>query len=109
MLHTYFGDSSKAIEALLDYSVDSIGVDFYATSLDSLAKVDFNKGLACGCIDGRNSLLESPNEIKDFVSKARDQLEPKNLVIIPNCDLDFLPQSVAEKKVRLLGQIRGLI
>jgi 5-methyltetrahydropteroyltriglutamate--homocysteine methyltransferase len=109
MLHTYFGDSSKAIEALLDYSVDSIGVDFYATSLDSLTNVDFNKGLGCGCIDGRNSLLESPNEIKDFVSKVREQLEPRNLLIIPNCDLDFLPQPVAEKKVHLLGQIRGLV
>jgi 5-methyltetrahydropteroyltriglutamate--homocysteine methyltransferase len=109
MLHTYFGDSSKVIETLLDYSVDSIGVDFYATSLDSLTDLDFNKGLGCGCIDGRNSLLESPNETKDFVSKTRKQLEPKNLIVIPNCDLDFLPQPVAEKKVRLLGQVGKLV
>ena len=109
MLHTYFGDSSKAIEALLDYSVDSIGVDFYATSLGSLTNVDFNKGLGCGCIDGRNSLLESPNETRDFISKARVRLEPKKIIIIPNCDLDFLPLPVAEKKVRLLGQIKGLV
>jgi 5-methyltetrahydropteroyltriglutamate--homocysteine methyltransferase len=109
VLHTYFGDSSKVIESLLDYSVDSIGIDFYATSLDSLMDLDFNKGLGCGCIDGRNSLLESPNETKEFVSKTRELLQPKSLIIIPNCDLDFLPQPIAEKKVRLLAQIRKLV
>lgn len=109
LLQTYFGDSSKVIERLLDYPVDSIGVDFYATSLDSFASVDFDKGLGCGCIDGRNSLLESPNDVKKFVSKVREELEPKTLFVTPNCDLDFLPQPVAEKKIRLLGQIRGLI
>jgi len=109
VLQTYFGDASKAAEKLLNYPVDSIGVDFYATSLDSFANVDFNKGLGCGCIDGRNSLLEEPNEIKKFVLKAREDLEPKSIFVSPNCDLDFLPQPVAEKKVRLLGQVKGLI
>jgi len=109
VLQTYFGDSSQAIEKLLDYPVDFIGVDFYATSLDSFTNVDFSKGLGCGCIDGRNSLLEEPNEIKKFVLKVREALEPKNIFVAPNCDLDFLPQPVAEKKVRLLGQMRELI
>jgi methionine synthase II (cobalamin-independent) len=28
------------------------------------------------------------------------------LYVGPNCDLEFLPYSVAEKKVRLLGEVR---
>ena len=109
ILHTYFADSSQMVNSLLDSSVDYIGIDFYATSLDALAELSFNKGLVCGCIDGRNSLIETPDEVKDFVSEVREKLEPKDLVVAPNTDLDYLPQLVAEKKVRLLGKIRGLV
>jgi len=102
-LHTYFGDASSVIEFLLDYPVDSIGVDFYATSADDLTELDFDKKMSCGCIDGRNSLIESPNDVATFVATILEKVAPKDLVLNPNCDLDFLPRTVAEKKVRLLA------
>jgi 5-methyltetrahydropteroyltriglutamate--homocysteine methyltransferase len=108
ILHTYFADSSKIIDSLLDNSIDYVGIDFYATSLDTLVEPTFDKGLVCGCVDGRNSLIESPAEIGDFALKVRDKLEPRDLILAPNTDLDYLPQPIAEKKVRLLGKIRGL-
>jgi 5-methyltetrahydropteroyltriglutamate--homocysteine methyltransferase len=108
ILHTYFADASRAIVGLIDFPVDFIGIDFYATSLDAFPDVRFNRGLVCGCLDGRNSLMETPKEIHGFITKVREKLEPKGLVVAPNSDLDFLPQSVAEKKVRLLGKIREL-
>jgi len=108
IIQTYFGDASRVIETLLDFPVDSIGIDFYATSLDSLKEYDFNKVLGCGCVDGRNSLLETPTELKTFVSRVRESLEPSDIYITPNCDLEFLPQTVAEKKVRLLGETKRL-
>jgi 5-methyltetrahydropteroyltriglutamate--homocysteine methyltransferase len=109
ILHTYFGDAGQSIEALLDFPVDSIDIDFYATSIDSLKDYDFDKVLGCGCIDGRNSLLESPSDLSNFVSKVREKLEPDDIYVAPNCDLEFLPQSVAEKKVRLLSETRKLV
>jgi len=109
ILQTYFGDASQVIELLLDYPVDAIGIDFYATSIDSLKQYDFNKILGCGCVDGRNSLLESPKELKTFVSQAKESLEPTDIYLTPNCDLEFLPQTVAEKKVRLLGETKKLV
>jgi len=108
IIQTYFGDASRVIETLLDFPVDSIGIDFYATSLDSLKEYDFNKVLGCGCVDGRNSLLETPTELKTFVSRVRESLEPPDIYLTPNCDLEFLPQTVAEKKVRLLGETKRL-
>jgi 5-methyltetrahydropteroyltriglutamate--homocysteine methyltransferase len=108
IIQTYFGDASQVIETILDFSVDSIGIDFYATSVDSLKEYDFNKVLGCGCVDGRNSLLESPKELKTFVSRARESLEPIDIYLAPNCDLEFLPETVAEKKVRLLGETKRL-
>lgn len=104
-VQTYFGDAAPVIDALLDYSVDCIGLDFYATSLDSLREHSFGKELVCGCIDGRNSLLESPADLTEFVRKAREDLEPRGLSVCPNSDLQFLPYPIAEKKVRLLSEL----
>jgi 5-methyltetrahydropteroyltriglutamate--homocysteine methyltransferase len=109
VLQTYFGDASSIIDALLDYPVDCVGLDFYATSTDSLAEHTFNKELGCGCVDGRNSLLESPQDLRKFVAKVEEDLEPKGLSINPNCDLEFLPQTVAEKKVRVLAETKALL
>jgi 5-methyltetrahydropteroyltriglutamate--homocysteine methyltransferase len=109
LLQTYFGDASHVIEALLDFPVEAIGIDFYSTTFEALKGYDFNKTLGCGCIDGRNSLLESPDRLKAIILNARDRLQPRDIYLTPNCDLEFLPYPVAEKKVRLLGETRRLL
>jgi methionine synthase II (cobalamin-independent) len=105
-VQTYFGDAGPVIGALLEYPIDCIGLDFYATSLEALREHSFEKELGCGCVDGRNSLLESSEDLIRFVSKVREDLEPRSLSICPNSDLAFLPHSIAEKKVRLLSEIK---
>jgi len=108
-LHTYFGDASSVIGSLLDYPIDAIGIDFYASSVGDFADLDFSKRMNCGCIDGRNSLLEDPSDIAKFVATVREKVAPKGVVLAPNCDLDFLPRTVAEKKVRLLASASALV
>jgi len=108
-LKTYFGDVGHIMNALLDFPVDCIGIDLYATSIESLAKYDFDISLSCGCVDGRNSLVESPNDLKGLLARVRDNVRSEQLVISPNCDLEFLPYSVAEKKVRLLSETRKVV
>ena len=105
-LQTYFGDASPVINQLLDYPVDCVGIDFYATSIDSLRESSFSNELGCGCIDGRNSLLETTEDLTRFVSRVRNDLEPRTMSIGPNSDLQFLPCPVAEKKVRLLAEAK---
>lgn len=105
-LQTYFGDAGPVIDDLMDYPVNCIGLDFYATSLETLEQHDFNLELGCGCIDGRNSLLETANMLSKFVADVDERLSPKNIIVGPNCDLDFLPQKVAERKVRLLAETK---
>jgi 5-methyltetrahydropteroyltriglutamate--homocysteine methyltransferase len=105
-LHLYFSDPEPVLDALLDLPVDAVGIDFYATSLESIAKHTFNKELDCGCIDGRNSLLESPEDLSKFVQRVKQKVEPKHITVTPNCDLDFLPYPVAEKKTRLLTEVK---
>ena len=107
-VHTYFGDAGPVIQDLLDFPSDGIGLDFYATSIDSISQYDFDKELGCGCIDGRNSLLETPNTLAEFLGRINDEVNPKNMFICPNCDLEFLPRPIAEKKVKVLSETKNL-
>ena len=109
LLHTYFGDASPVIDDLLDFPVEAIGIDFYSTPIEALRGHTFNKTLACGCIDGRNSLLESCTQLRGIVLNLREQLHPRDIYLTPNCDLDFLPPPVAEKKVQVLSETRRLL
>ena len=108
ILQTYFGDASPVIDALLEFPVDAVGLDLYSTRLEALSGHDFDKTLSCGCVDGRNSLLETPEYLKAVVLKVRNQLQPRGIYLTPNCAFEFLPRSVAESKVRLLGETARL-
>ena len=101
-IHTYFGDVSKILSYLLELKVDCIGMDFYATNLKDLLSVDFNKELLCGCIDSRNSLIEDINLTKELIKSVKSSLNPKSITICPNCDLEFVPSYIAEKKIDVL-------
>lgn len=105
-LHTYFGDSSKILKDLLALDgVTAIGVDFTQTSLRSLEKERFKeKALACGCIDGRNSLIESPGWIADFCIEAVKRLKPEGLVVLPSSELKYLPRIYADQKIASIGK-----
>ena len=109
VVQTYFGDAGPIMADLLEFPVDCIGLDFYSTSIDSVARYDFDKELGCGCVDGRNSLLESTEEIRNLIGRVSDQVSPKGLSIGPNCDLDFLPHPVAVRKARLLSEAKKAV
>ncbi len=105
-LHTYFGDCSTILEKLLELDgVSEVGIDFTQTSLDSIEKIEFgDKGLACGCVDGRNSLIETPEWIADYCLDATKSLQPSGLTILPSSELKFLPRAVADEKIRAIGK-----
>ena len=106
MLQTYFGNLSHIINELVNFPVDCIGVDFYANDISILEECTFSKDISCNCIDGRNSLIEPAERIVELVTKVRDAVEPHRIYVGPNCDLEFLPYPVAERKVQLLGEVR---
>lgn len=108
-LHLFFAPVGAALPELLDLPVNVLGIDLYEEDLDVLAEVDFDRVLACGCVDARNSLLEAPEEIAEQAAQARDLLAPTDLLLCPNADLEFLPRPVAEAKVRALGEAASLL
>jgi 5-methyltetrahydropteroyltriglutamate--homocysteine methyltransferase len=97
-----FGDSGDVLGELVELDVEAIGVDFYATDLEALPR-PFPKTLLAGVVDARNSLLEEPEEIATFGRSLLEELEG-DLHLVPNGDLQFVPEKIARQKVLRLGE-----
>jgi len=99
-----FGDSGELLPELVKLPVEAIGVDFYSTDVDALPR-PFPRTLLAGVIDARNSLLEDPSEVSKFGMGLLEGLEDgRDLHLVPNGDLQFVPQTIAREKVLRLGQ-----
>jgi len=103
-VHLYFGDISKNIDRFLDYRVDMIGIDFRSTKLERLKGTRFTKRLGCGYVNAQNTKMETPRDIAAFVMKAKEMLSPRSMAVMPNLDLEFIPQPFANRKVSNIGK-----
>ncbi len=106
-LHLPFGDASGVLDALADAPIASVGVDFYATSVDAVPDA-YPKELAAGVVDVRSSALESPDELAAF-AEALLARNPAGVSLTTNGDLQFVPEPVAREKVLRLGRARALL
>jgi len=97
-----FGDAGDVLGELLGLPVDAIGVDFYATEVMALPR-PFPKTLLAGVVDARNSLLEEPEELAGFAHSLIAEMEGPELHLVPNGDLQFVPEKIAREKVLRLG------
>ena len=97
-----FGDSGDVLGELVELDVAMIGVDFYATDLEALPR-PFPKTLLAGLVDARNSLLEEPEEVARFGRELLRELDGE-LHLVPNGDLQFVPEKIARQKVLRLGE-----
>ncbi len=102
-----FGDAGEVLGELVELDVEAIGVDFYATDVAALPR-PFPKTLLAGVIDARNSLLEEPEEIAEFGRQLLEELEGE-LHLVPNGDLQFVPEKIAREKVRRLGEAARIL
>ena len=97
-----FGDAGNLLGELLELPIDAIGVDFYATDVRALPH-PFPKTLLAGVVDARNSLLEEPEELAEFGRSLLREMEGPELHLVPNGDLQFVPEKIAREKVLRLG------
>ena len=101
---TYFGALNGALGALMRSKVDVVGVDVVSDPrmLNDLKRAKITKELAVGCLDARNTKLESVAELH-AIFRAVSRLAPRGgLYVNPNCGLEFLPHSQALAKVKRL-------
>jgi len=102
-----FADAGPVLEPLADASVAAVGIDFYATSLDALPE-GYPKEILAGVLDARSSALESPEEIARF-AEALVGRRPAGLSLVPNGDLQFVPEPIAREKLARLGRSRAAL
>jgi 5-methyltetrahydropteroyltriglutamate--homocysteine methyltransferase len=103
-----FGDSSDILGELVELDgVEAIGVDFYATDLEALPR-PFQKTLLAGVVDARNSLLEEPEQMAKFGRQLLEELDG-GLHLVPNGDLQFVPEKIAREKVLRLGEATRIL
>jgi len=102
-----FGDAANVLSALADAPVDAIGIDFYATSLDSVPQ-DYPKEILAGVVDVRSSALENPDEIARF-AEALQGRGPAGISLTPNGDLQFVPEPIAREKIGCLGRVQSVV
>lgn len=104
VLCTYFGDIAGMYPQVLDLPVDVIGLDFVAgyRNWDALDQAPFTKSLACGILDARNTRLESVDELVSAIRKITALVPPERVLVSPSAGLEFLPRSVAKRKLERL-------
>ena len=100
-LYTWFGTITPE---LLDLPVDTIGVDLVSKpgNWNVLRQARPQKKIGLGIIDGRNTRLESSEEIAASVRRALEFCDPDSAYVNPSCGLEYLPREVAFEKLRRL-------
>jgi len=103
---TYFGSLNGAIDALFKARVDVVGLDVVSEprAMAALKRVKPGKALALGCVDARNTKLESVTELHALFDVVAKRVPADQLYVNPNCGLEFLPHAQALAKIRRLGE-----
>ena len=105
-VYTYYGSLNGGLEPLMRAKVDIIGLDVVSDprTLSSLKRVKVTKELALGCLDARNTKLESVAELHALFNVVKKRVPLDRVYVNPNCGLEFLPHTQAFAKVRRLVQ-----
>jgi len=105
ILATYFGTLSKeTLQALQRAPVEVIGVDVASDPkmISAIKHVKWTKALALGCVDARNTKLESVTELHVLFDVASKLVPEDRLYVNPSCGLEFLPYAQAKQKLQRL-------
>ena len=108
-LYTWFGSIEGVYPQLLELPVDAIGIDFVPKpgNWEALRRAPFTKKLGFGIVDGRNTRLETAEEIAEAVKRIGEVCPPERLYVNPSCGLEYLPREAAfEKLKRLVEGVR---
>ncbi len=107
-LYSYFGDAEPLYGELLGLPVDALGLDFsYSPKLpQAIERLGCDKDIGLGLIDGRNTRLETHEEVLEKLKRIFPVLGGDRAYLNPSCGLgDYLPKEIAFAKLRNLVAI----
>ena len=105
-VYTYFGALNGLLQPLMRSNVDVVGIDVVSEpkTLAALKNIKISKELALGCLDARNTKLESVAELHAIFDVIKKRVPLDRVYVNPNCGLEFLPHTQARAKVQRLVQ-----
>jgi 5-methyltetrahydropteroyltriglutamate--homocysteine methyltransferase len=105
-VYMWFGSADGILPPLLDLPVDTIGLDFVSgrDNWEALKKVRFDKKLGAGIVDGRNTRIESLEQIEESIRRLSESIPLEKIYVNPSCGLEYLPREVAFEKLKIMVQ-----
>jgi 5-methyltetrahydropteroyltriglutamate--homocysteine methyltransferase len=109
-LYTYFGDVAPIYDRLQSLPVEILGLDFTYSSqlLDRVARDGSDKRLGLGLIDGRNTRVETKEEVFKQLNRILPKLKGDTCYINPSCGLEYLPRDKAYRKLANMVKLKKL-
>jgi 5-methyltetrahydropteroyltriglutamate--homocysteine methyltransferase len=101
-VYTWFGSGDGILPQLLDLPVDTLGLDFVSgrDNWEAIRAVDFSKKLGAGIVDGRNTRIESLEQIEEAIRRLSEVVSTDGLYVNPSCGLEYLPRETAFEKLK---------
>jgi 5-methyltetrahydropteroyltriglutamate--homocysteine methyltransferase len=101
-VYTWFGSVDGILPRLLDLPTDTLGLDFVSgrDNWEAIKTVDFTKKLGAGIVDGRNTRIESLEQIEESIRRLGEVVSPDRLYVNPSCGLEYLPRETAYEKLK---------
>ncbi|MDR1819243.1 MAG: methionine synthase [Methanobrevibacter sp.] len=90
---------------LLEFNVDILDFEFAGNNTNINIFNDYDDDLnkiGLGCIDTKNTKIETIREIVNIIKKGLDILGSKNLLIDPDCGMRTLPENIAFSKLKVM-------
>jgi methionine synthase II (cobalamin-independent) len=112
IIHTYHRLSKNNLESLIKSEVWGVGIDFIRNELNKVLNYDFGrKAIIAGVVDSQsyfrgandNLIIESPKDIIKLGEELAD-IEAEKIILAPTSRLELIPRSVADIKVKRLGE-----
>ncbi len=111
IVNPYFGSVLPLLRELLQLEVDGIGVDFLTNAIEDLIEAGWDpaKGMLAGVVDTENSYQEQAEDLQAVLTQIRETLRPRFLVLTGHADFEFLPRSVADRKIAFLQKVKEVL
>jgi 5-methyltetrahydropteroyltriglutamate--homocysteine methyltransferase len=109
VVHTYWGTPEEKVYAhLMDADVEAIGFDLVTDHHDSAylaGEYGTKSDVALGLVDGQNTLVESPETIRERIAWFDDRTNEAfgTVYATPNTELFYLPVNRCEEKLDALA------
>lgn len=112
IVHTYWGGIPEKVYAhLMDTGVSGIGFDFvtdHDAALYLIQEYGTKRSIGMGVVDGQNTLVERPADIRERIEWICDQLPVQDfdrIVATSNTELFYLPVNRFEEKLESLAAV----